>query len=184
MIMVIKMEIKNKKNILKNSSGQSLFEFIIFLPLFVILFGVFYSFGNSINMSINQQKAVRGYFYHLLKGNSYGISYNDLKSLSDAGIKKVGFSSIGWRVKSKNGDKESFGNCYKVPNFLGGSDDEECDSPDRPKEGSSKFIRAFTVYGICTNNYVEAGGVFYTSEDPGGSARSNQIGMENCSLQK
>lgn len=168
----------------KNQKGQSLFEFIIFMPLLVMLIGVFYSFGNSINMSINQQKAVRGYFYHLLKGNSYGVNYQDLKQLNDQGIKRVGMYAIGWRAREANAGKDSFGSCMRVLNFLSGDDGEECDGFDRPTDGSSRFIRSFTAYGICIGQFVESNGRFYISEDPSDAGRSNQIGFANCSLAK
>lgn len=172
----------DKKN--KNQKGQSLFEFLVFMPLLVMLMGVFYSFGGALSMSINQQKAVRGYFYQLLKGNSYGITYSDLANLSNLGTKKVGMFSIGWRIKDAGGGKSSFGSCFKVSNIFSGSDDEDCFGNVRPTEGSSRFIRAFTAYGICTNSYVENGGYFYWSEDPNNGARSNQVGFSNCSLSK
>ncbi len=172
------------KMITNDEKGQSLFEFIIFLPLMVMLFGVFYSVGSGINMSINQQKFTRGYFYQLLKGNSYGMSYGNVRELADAGVKRVGMFSIGWRIKEERNGSDSFGACVKVMNFLNSSDDEECFSSERPKEGSSKFIRAFTMYGICTNHFVESNGLIYSNIDPGGAARSNQIGLRNCSLIK
>lgn len=170
----------DKKN--KNQKGQSLFEFLVFMPLLVMLMGVFYSFGSSISMSINQQKAVRGYFFHLLKGNSYGINFPDLAQLASQGTRKVGMFSIGWRIKDAGGGKNSFGSCFKVSNIFSGNDDEDCYGEARPVEGSSRFIRAFTAFGICSNSYVESGGNFYWSEDPENGGRSNQITIGNCSL--
>lgn len=169
---------------IKNQKGQSLFEFLVFMPLLVMLIGVFYSFGSGLNMSINQQKAVRGYFFHLLKGNSYGINFPDLVYLSNAGVKRVGVFSIGWRVKESSGGKQSFGSCFKVSNVLAKNDGEECEGSDRPTEGSSRFIRAFTMYGLCGNSFVESNGSYYWSEDPGDAGRSNQIKFEDCTLSK
>ncbi len=169
---------------IKNQKGQSIFEFLIFLPLFVMLIGVFYSFGNSLNMSINQQKQVRGYFYHLLKGNSYGISYNNLLELKNTGIRKVGMFSLGWRIKETANGKKSFSACTKIVSSLSGGE-EECDSNTRVAEGSSKFVRAFTMYGICTNSFVDLGnGTFAGSVDPDSGTRMNQVGFSNCSLSK
>lgn len=166
----------------KNQKGQSLFEFLIFLPLLVMLIGVFYSFGGAMSMSINQQKAVRGYYFHLLKGNSFGISYPDLVELEKKGTRKVGFFSLGWRFKAE-GEAKSYGSCFKINNMLSGNDGEECLDGDRPTEGSSRYIRAFTAFGLCGNNFVEQGGRYYWSEDPANGGRGNQIGLANCSLQ-
>lgn len=169
---------------IKSQKGQSLFEFLVFLPLLVMLIGVFYSFGSAMSMSINQQKAVRGYFYHLLKGNSYGINFPDLVYMSGQGTKRVGMFSIGWRARESGGGKHSFGSCFRVSNIFAGSDNEDCDGPERPTEGSSRFIRSFTAYGICGNSFVESNGSFYWSEDPENAGRSNQIKWEDCSLSK
>ena len=44
-----------------NRKGQAIFEFIIFLPILLILYGVLVSVSSAINGSINQQKATRGF---------------------------------------------------------------------------------------------------------------------------
>ncbi len=169
---------------IKNQKGQSIFEFLIFLPLLVMLIGVFYSFGNSLNMSINQQKQVRGYFYYITKGNSYGITYGNLKELKDAGIRKVGMFSLGWRIKESSSGKNSFATCTKIVSSLSGGD-EDCDSDSRVAEGASKFIRAFTMYGICTNSFAALdNGYFAGNVDPDSGTRMNQVGFSNCSLSK
>lgn len=154
----------NKKTLLKNQKGQAVFELVIFLPFLIFLYSIYYTTGNSISSSINQQKAVRGYFYSLTKGNSYLNSKEDLREYSSAGIKAVGFSSLGWREKTTDGGKNAFAPCFKFTSLLKNESTEECDSPERDEESSSRFIRVFTYYGICGPVYSEssdAGGVFY-----------------------
>ncbi|MEK6626332.1 MAG: hypothetical protein AABY86_15285, partial [Bdellovibrionota bacterium] len=65
-----------------NTRGQALFEFIIFAPLFLGLMSLMISISASINGGINQQKALRGYYYNVLKGNSIIESNFDIESLS------------------------------------------------------------------------------------------------------
>ena len=75
----------DKNNILENSEGQAIFELILFMPFLVYFVTLLFTAGNSINGSINQQKAVRGYFYHLLKGNSNLPVKLDLDAFKSAG---------------------------------------------------------------------------------------------------
>ncbi len=83
------------KTILKNQKGQAIFELIIFLPFLIFLYTIYSTTGNAINGSINQQKAVRGYFYGLLRGNSYINTTTDLDEFSEKAISVVGFSALG-----------------------------------------------------------------------------------------
>ena len=62
---------KKLKKISLKEEGQAIFELLVFLPVFLFLFVVIYNIGNSINISINQQKATRRYFYYIQKGNSF-----------------------------------------------------------------------------------------------------------------
>jgi hypothetical protein len=55
--------VKNFKTKFLNQEGQAVFELLIFLPFLLFLYTIYYTAGNAINGSINQQKAVRGYFY-------------------------------------------------------------------------------------------------------------------------
>lgn len=149
-----------------NQKGQALFEMILFLPLLLFLFSIYYTVGNSISGSINQQKAVRGYFYATIKGNSYIISLADLKEFVNSGMKKIGFSALGWNEKL-DGDKKSLAPCFKFSSLLKNGSTEECESDQRQEEGSSRFIRLFTYYGVCgpayhvTNDKVPGGATYY-----------------------
>jgi hypothetical protein len=145
---------------LKNQKGQAIFELLIFLPFLIFLYSIYYTAGNSISASINQQKAVRGYFYSLTKGNSYLNTYPDLKSFAESTLVSVGFSAIGWREREVN-TKGSTAPCFKFSSLLKNESTEECDSADRPEENSSRFIRIFTFYGVC-------GPVYKKTTDPFG----------------
>ena len=145
MIMVVKIKIKR---IMKNQKGQAIFEMILFLPLLMFLYTIFYTTGNSMSGSINQQKATRGYFYSLVKQNSYVNRLVDLNSLNKNGIKMVGFNAIGWRDHDQ-GDTKSFAPCFKFSSLLKNGTTEECDSDQRDEAQSSRFVRVFTFYGVC-----------------------------------
>jgi hypothetical protein len=151
------------KKLLKNQKGQAVFELIIFLPFLVFMYSIYYTVGNSISGSINQQKAVRGYFYSTTKGNSYLNTRQDLTSFSGKTIKTVGFSALGWREKSTD-RSNAFGPCFKFSSLLKNNSTEECDDGTREEEGSSRYIRVFTYYGVCGPVYTEssdANGLFY-----------------------
>lgn len=146
------------KIFLRNQKGQAVFEMVLFLPFLVILYSIFYTVGNSVSGSINQQKAVRGYFYHLVKNNSYINTFRDIKDFENsASLKMVGFGAIGWREKSSGGEKDAFAPCFSFISMIRGGADEDCDSKDRPTEGSSNFIRVFTFYGVCGPVYSAPG---------------------------
>jgi hypothetical protein len=144
------------QKLILNDKGQAVFELVIFLPFLIFLYSIYYTAGNSISGSINQQKAVRGYFYSLTKGNSYLNSLGDLNEYSDRSIKAVGFSTLGWREKSSAGGQNGFAPCFKFSSILKNEATEECDGSDREGEGSSRFIRVFTYYGVCGPVYTES----------------------------
>ena len=147
---------KTKKIGAQDSSGeegQALFELIIFLPLLLVLFAYFVSIGNSINASINQQKAVRGYFYYLLKGNSRAPIVKDLDYIKG---KNFGMAVLGWRESVRGETPVS--PCFKLVSFFGEvNPGETCEEPD-VGGGISQFIRVFTAYGVCSENYEKRSG--------------------------
>lgn len=151
-------KIINKKEFkeIHNQKGQAIFEMILFLPFLIFLYTIFYTVGNSMSASINQQKAVRGYFYNYIKGNSYVNNNEDMLALVDKfNINRVGFFAIGWRDKDKD-DKQSFAPCFKFSSLLKNDNSEDCDDSTRQEVGSSRFIRAFTFYGVCGPVYSKA----------------------------
>ena len=109
---------------MEKEKGQAIFELLIFLPLLIFLFIVMVTIGNSINVSINQQKVTRRYFYYLLKGNSTAPTQEDLETWRNAGLRHVGFSALGFRSK---GDVDSFAPCLKLPTLFAKKSEETCD---------------------------------------------------------
>lgn len=157
------------KKILTNQKGQAIFELIVFLPFLIFLYTIYATAGNAINGSINQQKAVRGYFYALMKGNSYINTTSELDDFAQNSLGTVGFSAVGWREKSSSGQRDSFAPCFKFSSILKNESDEECDSNTREEDNGgekiSRFVRVFTFYGICGPVYTKmndiGGGNFY-----------------------
>jgi hypothetical protein len=133
--------------IINNEKGQALFEMILFLPFLIFLYTIFYTVGNSISGSINQQKAVRGYFYQLVKGNSYIVAVPDLEKNGLNGLHTVGFFALGWQDKMPGEVPQS--NCFHFSSMLKNGSDEKCESPIRDPVETSRFVRIFTMYGVC-----------------------------------
>ena len=164
---------------LKNQSGQALFELVIFIPFLIFLYTIYSTTGDAISASINQQKAVRGYFYSLIMGNSYLNNPLELAEFSRFSVKSVGFSSLGWREKGNADGTTAFAPCFKFSSLLKNNSTEECDSKERDEEGMSRFIRVFTYYGVCGPVYseIEPGGIKFNWFYP-----SNQSSPQKCSL--
>lgn len=134
----------------KNNKGQSIFEFIVFIPFLLLLLQAFLKVGGAINGSINQQKHLRGYFYYKLKNSSYFPSLNDLEQLS--GMTQVGYSAFGWSQELVGG-KQPKAPCYLLNNFFGEPIDS-CGEVTERAENKSQFIRVYTVFGMCSGVYV------------------------------
>ena len=135
---------------IRNKKGQAMFEFIIFLPFVIVLFKMFLNIGGAINGSINQQKALRGYYYFTLNNKSY---YPSLKTLGNfAGFQSVGFYALGF-AEDLISDKP-VAPCYKLEPFFG-EDIDECNR--KPKNNESQFIKPKTMYGLCGPQYVQQG---------------------------
>ena len=140
--------------ILKNKKGQSVFEFLVFVPFLLLLLQTFLKVGGAINGSINQQKHLRGYFYYKMKNNSYFPTVNDLEQLG--GMTQVGYSAFGWSEELVGG-KQPKAPCYKLSSFFGEPIDS-CGEVTEKSEGKSQFVRVYSVYGLC-------GGVYTMSND-------------------
>jgi len=144
------------KKLLKNQKGQAIFELILFLPFLIFMLSIYYTIGNSLSGSINQQKAVRGYFYALTKNNSYVNTAKDIDEFGNIGMRSVGFSALGWREKSEGGGKQAFGPCFSFASMLkNGPSGETCDGKERGDNDTSNFIRVFTFYGVCGPVYSQ-----------------------------
>lgn len=159
-----------------DNKGQAIFELIIFLPFLVIFYSIIYSVGNALNSSINQQKAVRGYFYAITKGNSYLNTFSNLKELTGRGLNKVGFASIGWRERSENDGGDSYAPCFSFPQLMKSGVDDECDKPDRSSD-TSRHIRVYTAYGVCGPHYEKDSDFFKISPEA-------QSSNATCTLDK
>ena len=164
---------------LKNQNGQALFELIIFIPFLIFLYTIYSTTGDSISASINQQKAVRGYFYSLIMGNSYLNNPLEIAEFAKTSVKSIGFSGLGWREKGNAEGSDAFAPCFKFSSLIKNNSTEECDSSDRDEEGVSRFIRVFTYYGVCGPVYseMELGGTKFHWINP-----SNQSNPDKCSL--
>lgn len=170
---------KNIIKLLENQKGQALFELIVFIPFLIFLYMVYSTTGDAISGSINQQKAVRGYFYSIVMGNSYLNNSLELVKFSKLSIKSVGFAGLGWREKGNSSGNTAFAPCFKFFSLGKSQSTEECDSSDRDDEGASRFVRLFTYYGVCGPVYseIDSGGVKFNWINP-----SNQGYSSKCSL--
>ena len=124
-------------------------EFLFFFPFLVLLLITMLKFASAINGSINQQKAVRSYFFHLIKNNSNLPNMRDLEEYGGKSLNVVRMSVLGWRNKKDAADN-SFAPCYEMPPFIGAGSSEKCE--DRASN-ITRFIRVFTAFGVCSTNY-------------------------------
>ncbi|MCK5071851.1 MAG: hypothetical protein KAQ98_00390 [Bacteriovoracaceae bacterium] len=134
-----------------DEKGQAIIEFFMFLPLILIMFLVTITIAASINGSINQIKSVRGYFYFLVKSNTKIPTPQDLQGLYDSGgLKMIGMHTLGW-MDYQDG-REAVASCYKLEELVSKDASDTCEDTDAidstaPK---SKFIRPYSVHGVCT----------------------------------
>lgn len=176
MTMADEMKLKVDCKKFLNQKGQAIFEMILFLPFLLFLYTIYYTAGNAISSSINQQKAVRGYFYTLIKGNSYLVTTNELRNQRNNGIGRVGFNGIGW-ADSMKGQKNPIAPCFKFSSLLKNGSTEECESPVREEPSSSRFIRLYTYYGVCGPTYIFDNATSASIIDP---HYQGQSGTESC----
>ena len=176
-----------RKN-LKDEKGQAIFELIIFLPFLLFLYMIYSTAGDSISASINQQKAVRGYFYSLVRGNSYVNNLSELDQFAGRSVLMVGFSALGWREKSDNGPNGAYAPCFKFSSLLKNDSTEECDDKSRNQDadgnGVTHFIRVFTFYGVCGPVYsaTQAGGRNFYEMIPSAQTDPLKCALGNSSL--
>lgn len=141
-----------------NNKGQSLFEFIVFLPFLVILFICMVRIQAALNASINQQKATRGYFFSLLRQNSMLPDRQEASLLVEGeGVQSFGLSLLGYRDYSVGGEEEAgsipIATCFELKLMgLEGEAKEDCEDPIAGAT-RAKNIRVYTAFGICSANY-------------------------------
>ena len=150
--------IMDAKNKILNEEGQAFFEMIVFVPFMLYLFSLIITFGNSVNGSINQNKILRGAYYHLLNHNSMAPRKDFLESLQDAGVGNVGMFVLGYQ-EAKQEDL-AIAACYRVNKVFGGTVDEQCSDPPPAGEEGTNQIRLYTFYGLCTASFSANGGGF------------------------
>lgn len=135
----------------KREEGQALMEFIIFIPFLIGLLSLMFTVAGAINGSINQQKSARGYFYFTIKGNSTVPLSRTVMNLKSSGMRGMGMFSIGWADEMVSNSPVA--PCYKVNSLVAGELDDECKEPYDHGEQKSRFIKVFTMYGVCGNFY-------------------------------
>lgn len=134
----------------KNDSGQSLFEFLIFLPFLIVMVFILITISGSINGAINQQKAARAYFFYFLKGNSTFPTVDDLAGYADNGVQMAGFFSIGWMDYLDN--ENPVAPCYEMSGIVSEDKGAKCLDSLYGKT-KTNFIRVYTIFGACSTNY-------------------------------
>jgi hypothetical protein len=151
---------------LSNSEqGQALIEFIIFLPLMLIMYVTLVSLGNAINGSINQQKITRGYFYARVLNNSTIPKPSD-RDQSYKNWSQFGMFFIGYAERKEGNTPVAA--CYKLelPTPSGES------SCDKYSGTSTTYVRVETAFGICGGTYIRNNNDISWS-----SAATNQDGV-------
>lgn len=163
-----------------NNKGQGILEFLVFLPLFLMFIGLIVGLGNAINGSINQQKAVRGYFYYANQNNSM-IPRPDYENRPSASWRAFGMFFIGWYDKIEG--NQPLSPCYKIPIPLE-SNDQSCDA--NYSDLRTQLIRVGSVYGICGATYYNNGNHIFLVPfiDPAGNAGDNPSvsGPDSCHI--
>lgn len=142
-----------KSKNLKEERGQAIFEMLIFMPILILMYTIIFNVGNALNIAINQQKVLRRYYYYLIKGNSLIPTQDDLQERKE-NLSRMGMSVVGY-ADQKESDEDNappIGSCFKFNTIAAGSSDETCvDVSD--DENETIFVRVYSAYGICGENY-------------------------------
>ena len=162
-----------EKEFNNNENGQAVFELIMFVPFLIYFLTLLFNSGSAINGSINQQKATRGYFHFIIKGNSYLPVAGDLARHAENGLISVSAASIGW-AESRPSDGEQFGTCYKYSTLYSKST-ETCEEKSQD-ESSSIFVKPLTFYGVCSATYVQRPDGSYQFDLANGSSQDCNLG--------
>lgn len=147
---------------LKSQKGQSVFELIIFMPLFLYMTKVLFDYGDAINHSINQNKVVRGYYYYTISNDSNAPNWSFSEDYYLRGNiigpnAAIGLDSYAWSLDSTAGDLRPKGSCVPVPGFLGNDlASDECRAPNIV-DGKTRFIRSYSAFGVCTGSWINVG---------------------------
>lgn len=118
---------------------------------------VLFDYGDSINNSINQLKAVRGYYFYTIANDSNTPNRIFSKDYYDKGIVGqsafIGLDAYAWSAEKTTNDQKPKGSCVKVPGFLGNEvSGDECFDPVID-DNKTQFIRSFSGFGVCTGSW-------------------------------
>lgn len=139
--------------------GQAIFEFIIFIPVMIVLYSIMIWVASAINGSINQQKATRGYAYGIIKGNPMiPIRAVLEKNFQEGEVEIQGMMAFLYADRlTQEEPRRPYAQCYRIPTY-GEGDPENCDDGVGPEDSNSPFIRVMTGYGLCGETYENSGG--------------------------
>lgn len=153
------MDVKNNfLDILENEDGQSIIEFVLFLPFLLMTYTLTMSISSAINGSINQQKVTRAYFYYTLQNNStFPRPYRDGGAQPYYNWQQFGMQIMGWTEKLVN--EQPVMTCYKFKLPLGAAKSDKCEKSY--KKRTTQYIRVGTVYGACGATYSNQQGQIY-----------------------
>lgn len=150
--MAVEMKFLNDIKVIKNlktDKGQSLIEFVLFLPFMLMIYSVIINVSGAINASLNQQKVTRAYFYYTLQNNSMFPGPSREGGDPTQGWSTFGMRILGWSTELI--DSKPVAPCFKFNIALGESDGDACKDPYSGK--STQYIRVGTVYGACGATY-------------------------------
>jgi len=162
------MDVNLFKKTFNDEDGQALFELIIFLPFMIFFMSLIITMGGSINGSINQQKAARGYFFARVKNNSTIPTPQDLSNSSVT--QYMGMSFIGWMEAQQNDVPIS--PCYKIIPFYPQGNENCIDDYDFT-QATTQYVRIRTAFGVCGATYIkdDSTGNFRWGSPPESSSR-------------
>ncbi len=155
-----------RKHLHEDESGQAIFELLIFMPILIFFYTIIFNVGNSINVSINQQKVTRRYFYHLTKQNSF-VPNNRVLENFKAGFTRAGIAMVGFADRLDGGGTGSpIGPCFKFNSFFASDNGETCEDPTSGERQTS-FVRVYTAYGVCGESYSLQGNRWFVFNSSG-----------------
>jgi hypothetical protein len=136
---------KKLRKIIQQEKGQSLIEFVLFLPFMLMIYSVIINVSGAINASLNQQKVTRSYFYYTLQNNSMFPGPSREGGDPTQNWQYFGMRILGWSTQLI--DSKPVAPCFKFNIALGESSGDACEDPYSGK--STQYIRVGTVYGAC-----------------------------------
>jgi hypothetical protein len=145
--------------LLKNQKGQSLIEFVLFLPFMMMIYSVIINVSGAINASLNQQKVTRAYFYYNMQNNSTIPKPRRNGPDPSDSWQKFGMQIMGWATELADSSGDGglpVAACFKFNLPLGTGEEDNCEDAYSGK--ATQYIRVGTVYGVCGATYKKSGG--------------------------